>query len=154
MKFAKFDLNKVIQVQGYPQTGFIEVPDNVVCGMILENSTYVSYRAIKLDTVSGLYVQDITQTNLDINQDQINTKWDEVNIGRLSLTITTKAGNTYAVNRESINNMKSKIDVLINGATVKWVEDWGSWLVDSIELGEARDLAEKADQALIDSIFV
>ena len=150
MKFAKFDLNKVIQVQGYPQTGFIEVPDNVICGMILENSSYVSYTAIKYDSVSGLYVQDLTQTNLNLTI----TKWDEVNIARSNLTVTTAAGNTYAANRESINNMKSKIDVLINGATVKWVEDWGSWLVDSIELGEARDLAEKADQALIDSIFV
>ena len=34
MKYAKIESNKVIQVQPSPEEGFVEVSDNVVCGMI------------------------------------------------------------------------------------------------------------------------
>ena len=104
--------------------------------------------------INGIYQPDTTKISSYNSEISIASKWDQVNLGRTTLTVTTTAGNKYAANREAINNMKSKIDVLINGATIKWVEDWGNWLVDAVELGEARDLAEKADQALIDSIFV
>ena len=104
--------------------------------------------------VNGNYQPDTTKILSYNSEIAIASKWDQVNLGRTTLTVTTTAGNKYVANREAINNMKSKIDVLINGATIKWVEDWGSWIVDAIELGEARDLAEKADQALIDSIFI
>ena len=112
---------------------------------------------------TNLYQGDIINGDREATQSEINAylstisildKWASVENGRSSLTVTTIAGNKYTANRESIMNMTSKINILINGITIKWVEDWGSWIVDSVELAEARDLAEKADQALIDSIFI
>lgn len=38
MRYALIEDNKVIQVDCNPRTGFIEVEDNVVCGMILDNT--------------------------------------------------------------------------------------------------------------------
>ena len=43
MKYAKIESNKVVQVQPYPEDGFVEIPDSIVCGMIKEtDGTFVN----------------------------------------------------------------------------------------------------------------
>lgn len=41
-QYVKVVSGVVVQRQPYAQTGFIEAPDSVVCGMILENGEYVN----------------------------------------------------------------------------------------------------------------
>jgi len=59
MKYAKLELNKVIQVQPNEEDGFVSVRSGVICGMIFENEEYVSYRCLKL--VDGLYSEDVDE---------------------------------------------------------------------------------------------
>lgn len=42
MKYAKIENNIVIQIQSNPQDGFIEVEDNICCGMIKQDNTFVN----------------------------------------------------------------------------------------------------------------
>ena len=42
MKYAKVVNSKVVQVQPYKESGFVQVPDNVVAGMIQEGDDFVN----------------------------------------------------------------------------------------------------------------
>jgi hypothetical protein len=41
MAWIKIENNTIIQKQPYQENGFVEAPDNVVCGMIKEGENYV-----------------------------------------------------------------------------------------------------------------
>ena len=56
MRYAKLDINKVVQVQPNSETGFVQVGNDVVVGMLLENGVYNSYSFIKIE--GGIYVED------------------------------------------------------------------------------------------------
>jgi len=69
MKYAKLDLNKVVQVQPNSEDGFVRVSDNVVCGMIEEDGEYVAHRNTIL--LNGVYIQDVAQETIDTTNDLI-----------------------------------------------------------------------------------
>ena len=42
MAWVKIDNNIIIQKQPYQEEGFVEAPDNVICGMIKEGDSFVN----------------------------------------------------------------------------------------------------------------
>ena len=42
MVWVKIDNNIIVQKQSYQEEGFVEAPDNVICGMIKEGDSFVN----------------------------------------------------------------------------------------------------------------
>lgn len=74
MQYAKFKLNKVVQIQPYMEKGFIKVPQNVTNGHILEDGLYKAYNHTKV--IDSLYVED-KEAKLQDEQKTFRLKRDE-----------------------------------------------------------------------------
>lgn len=74
MKYAKFELNKVVQIQPNYQEGFIEVTNDVVCGMIIEDGVYKTYTHLK--EVDSKYVHDMVKEQ-DVQIDNLKKGIDD-----------------------------------------------------------------------------
>ena len=108
MKYAKLELNKIVQMQPYTGTGFIEVPDNVCPGMILENGNWTSYRILKI--IDELYIQDTdaeAAKQLEEAQEVLTTKKID-SLDKLVITHNTVA---YDANGKAIGNMAAVMGI-------------------------------------------
>lgn len=89
-------------------------------------------------------VQGISSTSA--KWEQVKSQWD-------ALTITTNQGHTFAANKEAIRLIDLKANNMLDTDIILWVEDWGSFNTNIIELKEVMNLASTAHQAIVNSIF-
>lgn len=130
MKYALIIDNIVVQVQPNPQDGFIEVEDNICCGMIKEGDTFVN--------------PIVTKTQEEIEKEE-TIKLKEEKTNRLnSIVVTTSNNNSFDGNESARNNILSAI---ISSETLNMTED--TWkladntqkLISLVELKEALALS-------------
>jgi len=81
-------------------------------------------------------------------------KWALVETERKTLTVTTTAGHKFSASPNGIAAIIRKDASMLSTDTCTWYEDWGSFQTNKVELQEALNLANIADQALLDSIMV
>ncbi len=79
--------------------------------------------------------------------------WNEVDKQWNALTVTTTAGHTFAANKEAMRYIDFKANNMGDTAIFLWVEDWGTFETNIVELKEALNLAADAHQNLIQTIF-
>jgi len=134
MKYVKLKGSIVTQVQSNPESGFVEAPNYVVCGMIKDGGNYTE--------------PALTQEQLDMNAK------DVVKIALSSITIITSVGNTFDGDSIARADMLSAIiasDTL--GVTEHiWKLADNTWKIISLsELKEASALAIQAKGAILAS---
>lgn len=130
MKYALIIDNIVVQVQPNEQEGFVEVSDDVACGMIKEGDIFVN--------------PIITKTLEEIEKEE-TIKLKEEKTNRLnSIVVTTSNNNSFDGNESARSNMLSAI---ISSETLSMIED--TWkladntqkLISLVELKEALALS-------------
>ena len=106
MKYAKLDTNKiVIQIQPNKETGFIEVDDSVVCGMI-QNADLTFRNPVKSDT--EIAIEQLTAISNSI-QNHLDTKAQEFRYNNMmSARSYTGYTNAFQTEAQSLATWASK----------------------------------------------
>lgn len=92
-------------------------------------------------------------TPTEISEIATIDKWNQLNSEWEILTVTTSAGHTFAANEKAMKFMTFKANNMGDLVSFLWVEDWGSFQTNIVELKEALNLAADAQQNLIQTIF-
>jgi hypothetical protein len=125
MKYAKIENDVVEQTQPNREDGFIEVGDNVVCGMI--------------DNGDGSF------SNPEMTPDQIELgKWRDLDTFLSDLTVTISNDRIIDVSPNSLLSIDNEINAMTDQDTSMWHESWGSFEVNKVDLQEARTLRKQA----------
>jgi hypothetical protein len=134
MKYAKITNGIVEQIQPNQEDGFIEVSDDVICGQV--------------DNGDGSF------SNPAPTSEQLTAaKWAEYSEYCNALTVTVASGNKYAADPASMASIAFKRAVIGDTDTILWVEDWGSFNTNKVELQEAITEADTLMQAKIIELF-
>jgi hypothetical protein len=121
MKYAKIENNIVIQIQPNEEEGFVEVPDNVFCGMELVDEKFII----------SLRVRTVDEQIAELNRQR-----DDELSGFV-------IDNIY-MNEELIKTMAVKYNVTLDDEVVKWIDvnnaiveytkaDFGSLIKQGVE---------------------
>jgi len=100
MKYAKIESNKVAQVQPSPEDGFVEIPDNVVCGMIKETD--------------GTFVNPpIPQEQLDAQRiGEIDARLKEIDVESVRPLRAINAGTDTQFDRDKLADLDAEAETL------------------------------------------
>lgn len=93
----------------------------------------------------------ILQAELDTAAKDI--LWEDVNSQWKNLTVTTTSGNKFAANKTAMEYIAFKANNMGDTAVILWVEEWGQFNTDIVELKEALNLAADAHQTIVNSVF-
>lgn len=106
------------------------------------NANYVD-----IDT-KVLSVMDF-RTAGEISLDEINAKWDSLDIFLSTLTVTISNDRIVDVSPRSLLNIDNEINAMTDQDISTWHESWGSFEVNKVDLQEARILRKQAKDAKI-----
>lgn len=82
-----------------------------------------------------------------------NVLWDKIELQWKELTVTTTSGNKFAANKEAMRYIEFKANNMGDTAVILWIEEWGVFNTNIIELKEVLNLAADAHQTIVNSIF-
>lgn len=96
-----------------------------------------------------------TQAELDAEAADkvVRDKWGVYAEYCSALTVTTQAGNKFAAGQDALKNVVFKRDSIADTDQVLWVEDWGMFTTDKVELQEVVNEASALMQAKIIALF-
>ena len=92
-------------------------------------------------------------TAAEIEASILSDKWGVYAEYTNTLTVTTAASNKFAADPEALKNVAFKRDALVDTAEILWVESWGSFNTNKVELQEVIAEADKLMQTKIVEIF-
>jgi len=102
---------------------------------------------ITTDTVE---VAPISQEVADAQA--IAAKWEVYYDYKLKHTVTIN-NHKYAANKDALLNMRLAIDTLSDNETDTWIEDWGSFQTDKVEIGLALTKANQDLRTYRNTLF-
>lgn len=172
MKYAKIVNTVVEQIQPNAQDGFIEVSDDVVCGMIKnEDGTF--------SVVPKTDAELLEQAKAD-KWSNANAQIEKLKIGYLSgSTFVAKFGyeidgypaddaqlydvtaapalvdvnaHIYKASKDGLRAMADKAALLAPETTVNWYEDWQTFTTDKVCLDVVAARTTKEHQLILDTV--
>lgn len=131
-----------IQSNGYLVNGNMSVP---------KADGNMDYEAVKEWLLTNTPEPEFTQADLDAQA--IAAKWQAYSEYCNALTVTTQSNNKFAADPAGLRNIVFKRDSIADTTQVLWIEDWGSFTTDKVELQEVVNEASALMQAKILELF-
>lgn len=82
----------------------------------------------------------------------ISEKWADFNLYQSEHTVIINS-HEYAANKEALINMRMAIDTLADNEIDTWIEDWGSFQTNKVEIGLALTKANQDLRAYRNTLF-
>jgi len=82
-----------------------------------------------------------------------NSKWNQVDDFKNSLTVTVQSGHKFAANPSALLNIGFKLLNPIPQDAINWVEDWETFTTSTVELQEVLNEEYRLTQEFINLTF-
>ncbi|HEY5630493.1 MAG TPA: hypothetical protein VIR31_00055 [Nitrososphaeraceae archaeon] len=122
------------------------------------NGNVFAYDESQMDLVGDKTPMSDEEVELHLNppktaQEILQEKWSVIENQWQQLTVTTTSGNKFSANKTAMEYIAFKANNMGDTAVILWVEEWGEFNTDIVELKEVLNLAADAHQTIVNSIF-